>query len=141
MMSKQIHICIDDSLYEELGSYVVASGQTMQNFLSKTIEHMLAEVKTEKLQNSGGYKFIDLFAGIGGMRIAFESAGAQCVYSNEWNKYSQQTYYVILEESCNLFRDRRFGRMAEIWVTNWQPCLFLRFAVSRLTRPLVLVQR
>ena len=38
------------------------------------------------------YKFIDLFAGIGGMRIAFESNGCECVYSNEWNKYSQKTY-------------------------------------------------
>lgn len=38
------------------------------------------------------YKFIDLFAGIGGMRLAFESTGAECVYSNEWNKFSQQTY-------------------------------------------------
>ena len=37
------------------------------------------------------YKFIDLFAGIGGMRIAFDRAGGHCVYSNEWNKYSQQT--------------------------------------------------
>lgn len=36
--------------------------------------------------------FIDLFAGIGGMRIAYESNGCRCVYSNEWNKYSQQTY-------------------------------------------------
>lgn len=36
--------------------------------------------------------FIDLFAGIGGMRIAFEEAGGSCSYSNEWNKYSQQTY-------------------------------------------------
>lgn len=27
------------------------------------------------------------------MRLAFESAGAFCVYSNEWNKYSQKTYY------------------------------------------------
>ena len=39
------------------------------------------------------YTFIDLFAGIGGMHIAYASAGARCVYSNEWNKYSQQTYY------------------------------------------------
>jgi DNA (cytosine-5)-methyltransferase 1 len=36
--------------------------------------------------------FIDLFAGIGGFRLAFESNGAECVYSNEWNFYSQQTY-------------------------------------------------
>ncbi len=38
------------------------------------------------------YTFIDLFAGIGGMRLAYESVGCKCVYSNEWNKYSQQTY-------------------------------------------------
>lgn len=38
------------------------------------------------------YSFIDLFAGIGGMRIAFQSAGGYCVYSNEWNSFSQQTY-------------------------------------------------
>ncbi|MDO5023132.1 MAG: DNA cytosine methyltransferase, partial [Eubacteriales bacterium] len=38
-----------------------------------------------------GYKFIDLFAGIGGFRIALESFGAQCVYSNEWDKYAQET--------------------------------------------------
>ena len=38
------------------------------------------------------FTFIDLFAGIGGMRIAYERAGGKCVYSSEWNKYSQQTY-------------------------------------------------
>ena len=37
-------------------------------------------------------KFIDLFAGIGGMRIAFERHGGKCVYSNEWNKYCADTY-------------------------------------------------
>jgi DNA (cytosine-5)-methyltransferase 1 len=38
------------------------------------------------------FRFIDLFAGIGGLRIAFESAGGKCVFSSEWNKFSQQTY-------------------------------------------------
>ena len=38
-------------------------------------------------------RFIDLFSGIGGLHIAYASAGARCVYSNEWNKYCQQTYY------------------------------------------------
>jgi DNA (cytosine-5)-methyltransferase 1 len=37
-------------------------------------------------------KFIDLFAGIGGMRLAFESTGATCVFSSEWDKYAQKTY-------------------------------------------------
>ncbi|MCV3728319.1 DNA cytosine methyltransferase [Ureaplasma miroungigenitalium] len=39
-----------------------------------------------------GYTFIDLFAGIGGFRLALESLGAKCVYSNEWDKYAQETY-------------------------------------------------
>lgn len=38
------------------------------------------------------YTFIDLFAGIGGLRLALESTGATCVYSSEWNKFSRQTY-------------------------------------------------
>jgi len=37
-------------------------------------------------------KFIDLFAGIGGFRIALESFGLDCVYSNEWDKQAQITY-------------------------------------------------
>jgi DNA (cytosine-5)-methyltransferase 1 len=36
--------------------------------------------------------FIDLFAGIGGTRIAFEAAGCKCVFSSEWDKFAQQTY-------------------------------------------------
>lgn len=39
-----------------------------------------------------GFKFIDLFAGIGGMRIAFENAGGECIFSSEWDKSAQDTY-------------------------------------------------
>lgn len=45
-----------------------------------------------------GYKFIDLFAGIGGFRLALESLGADCVYSNEWDKYAQETYRINFNE-------------------------------------------
>lgn len=38
------------------------------------------------------FSFIDLFAGIGGTRIAFERAGAKCVFSSEWDKHCQKTY-------------------------------------------------
>lgn len=37
-------------------------------------------------------KFIDLFAGIGGMRLAFQRTGCQCVFSSEWDKFAQKTY-------------------------------------------------
>jgi len=38
------------------------------------------------------FSFIDLFAGIGGTRMAFERIGGKCVFSSEWNKYAQITY-------------------------------------------------
>ncbi len=38
------------------------------------------------------YTFIDLFAGLGGFRLALESLGAKCVYSNEWDKSAQEVY-------------------------------------------------
>jgi DNA (cytosine-5)-methyltransferase 1 len=38
------------------------------------------------------FRFIDLFAGIGGMRIAFEKVGGHCVFSSEWDRFAQQTY-------------------------------------------------
>lgn len=39
-----------------------------------------------------GYSFIDLFAGLGGFRLALESLGAHCVYSNDWDKSVQKVY-------------------------------------------------
>lgn len=47
---------------------------------------MTGKKKSDKL------KFIDLFCGIGGFRIAFDRAGAECVFSCDWDKYSQLTY-------------------------------------------------
>lgn len=44
------------------------------------------------------FKFIDLFAGIGGIRIAFESIGGDCVFSSEWDKHAQKTYEVNFGE-------------------------------------------
>lgn len=38
------------------------------------------------------FNFIDLFAGIGGIRIPFEKLGGICVFSSEWDKHAQQTY-------------------------------------------------
>jgi DNA (cytosine-5)-methyltransferase 1 len=48
--------------------------------------------------NVNGFKFIDLFAGIGGMRIAFEKAGGECVFSSEWDRFAQQTYQSNFDE-------------------------------------------
>lgn len=39
------------------------------------------------------FTFIDLFAGIGGFRMALQNIGGRCVFTSEWDKYSKQTYY------------------------------------------------
>ncbi len=44
-----------------------------------------------------GPTFIDLFAGIGGMRLAFERAGARCVYTSEYDAYAVRTYQANFE--------------------------------------------
>ena len=38
------------------------------------------------------FKFIDLFAGIGGFRLALQNLNGKCVFTSEWDKYSKQTY-------------------------------------------------
>jgi DNA (cytosine-5)-methyltransferase 1 len=38
------------------------------------------------------FKFIDLFAGIGGIRLAFQNLGGKCVFTSEWDNYSKKTY-------------------------------------------------
>ena len=42
--------------------------------------------------SSHRFNFIDLFAGIGGIRRGFDAIGGHCVFTSEWNKYAQQTY-------------------------------------------------
>lgn len=43
-------------------------------------------------QERAAFTFIDLFAGVGGIRLGFEKHGGKCVFTSEWNKFSQQTY-------------------------------------------------
>ncbi len=51
------------------------------------------------MRQEGQFKFIDLFAGIGGIRIAFENAGGVCVFSSEINEACQKTYYANFGET------------------------------------------
>ncbi len=92
-MSKQVHVRMDDTLFNALSEYTNSTGQTVQSCISDAILQMLGKQKIDRSFHNASFTFIDLFAGIGGMRIAFENAGGRCVYSNEWNKYCQQTYF------------------------------------------------
>lgn len=45
-----------------------------------------------KPSKDASFRFIDLFAGIGGIRLGFQSAGGACLFSSEFDKHAQQTY-------------------------------------------------
>jgi DNA (cytosine-5)-methyltransferase 1 len=64
--------------HQKVGAIAVREGSPPYGVLENPSENKL--------------RFIDLFCGIGGFRIAFERAGAQCVFSSDWDKFSRQTY-------------------------------------------------
>jgi DNA (cytosine-5)-methyltransferase 1 len=55
-------------------------------------EAALAPKQSARVMTTG-FTFIDLFAGIGGLRRGFESIGGRCVFTSEWDKYAQTTYH------------------------------------------------
>jgi len=73
-----------------------------------TGEYSNTSVKTEVLEK---YKFIDLFAGIGGFRLGFESEIMECVFSSEWDKYASKTYETN-------FGEIPFGDINEVDIKN-----------------------
>lgn len=62
-------------------------------FCSEELARKIISVaKTEKVLNATKYRFIDLFAGIGGFHLAFSSCGCKCIFASEWDPYAKQTY-------------------------------------------------
>lgn len=53
------------------------------------------------------FTFIDLFAGIGGLRKAMESAGGRCVFTSEWDRFAQQTYLANFPDNRPIAGDIR----------------------------------
>ncbi|OYQ79331.1 DNA (cytosine-5-)-methyltransferase [Wohlfahrtiimonas chitiniclastica] len=52
----------------------------------------LQDIAPFKAPSNGIFSFIDLFAGIGGIRLPFQNLGGKCVFSSEWDKFAQKTY-------------------------------------------------
>ena len=58
------------------------------------LQQLLFEVENVPFPTPGNYsfKFIDLFAGIGGFRLAMQNLGGKCIFTSEWDKDAQKTY-------------------------------------------------
>lgn len=63
---------------------------------SPTLSHRdynrLKGLLPKKVEGKRSFTFIDLFAGIGGIRKGFEAIGGECLFTSEWNKYAVRTY-------------------------------------------------
>ena len=71
----------------------------------EAIKKALLPEKPEHYDNPD-FRFIDLFAGIGGIRKGFDEIGGQCVFTSEWNSYSRKTYlanHYVGEEELDYF--------------------------------------
>jgi len=61
-------------------------------YVSDAIRQRLLPLQGLQNQAPADFTFIDLFAGIGGMRLAFEKQGGKCVFTSEWDSYARKTY-------------------------------------------------
>ena len=67
-------------------------GETRAHPAAVQLIRQLAEASRPNLRRKAQFRFIDLFAGIGGMRLGLESARGRCVFTSEWNAFSRTTY-------------------------------------------------
>lgn len=72
--------------------YRYERGETRPTRLAIDALRMTAEARVARDGESAGFRFIDLFAGIGGLRLGFQSIGGQCVFTSEWDLKCQETY-------------------------------------------------
>lgn len=85
----------------EIASHLGVDARTIKRWEAKendppkyaapALQQMLLPFTTPRT-GEGDFTFIDLFAGIGGIRLGFESAGGHCVFTSEWNEPSVKTY-------------------------------------------------
>lgn len=87
---------------EEVAAFLEVSERTLQRYQSGECEpsrlaiRMLKQAAAKRSAHAAAerpaFRFIDLFAGIGGLRMGFEFIGGRCVFTSEWDPHSQKTY-------------------------------------------------
>ena len=109
----------------ELASRLDCNRRTVHRWESGETTPSTATVRflRQLVRESGGrgagvkpddFTFIDLFAGIGGMRAGFERSGGRCVYTSEWDRFCRQTYRANFPTGEVIAGDIREVRTADI---------------------------
>jgi len=79
-------------------------------YIYRSLE-MIGSLKPKPVQDAPegdlSFRFIDLFAGIGGLRIGFQGIGGHCVFTSEWDKNAQETYQRNFRDNHPLHGDVR----------------------------------
>jgi len=68
------------------------NGKSDAKFSVKEFKALNGLLPSKPARRKEQFKFIDLFAGVGGIRKGFESIGGKCVFTSEWNKFAVRTY-------------------------------------------------
>jgi DNA (cytosine-5)-methyltransferase 1 len=72
------------------------------------LQLLRAEIGARRAQMPrGDFTFVDLFAGIGGLRRAMEHAGGRCVFTSEWDRFAQLTYHANFPDNRPIAGDIR----------------------------------
>lgn len=116
MGNEQVHYYLDQALKvysrKDLAAALQVDSGTIRRWTLRETEpkpYLAAQLKLllsgSAGRQAGEFTFIDLFAGIGGLRAAFESIGGECVFTSEWDSYAQRTYLANFRDSHELNGD------------------------------------
>lgn len=103
---KQIHIKMNDDNHTQLRLHCAEHNISIQDFVIQNLYSSLAKPAEKKAD----FRFIDLFAGIGGIRLPFQELNGECVFSSEIDKFAKLTYSSF------------YGDMPEGDITTITPC-------------------
>jgi DNA (cytosine-5)-methyltransferase 1 len=103
MASNQVYTLLEQSLTlysrSELAQVLNVDTGTVRRWVLRETEpkpYIIPQLQlllpTKEKRAPSRFKFVDLFAGIGGLRLAFESIGGECIFTSEWDSYAQRTY-------------------------------------------------
>lgn len=72
------------------------------------------EIERRRTSTGNAFTFVDLFAGIGGLRKAMESVGGRCMFTSEWDRFAQQTYLANFADNRPIAGDIREVEASDI---------------------------
>jgi DNA (cytosine-5)-methyltransferase 1 len=67
--------------------------EEVPSYRADSIRQRILPLLTAPANDDHAFTFIDLFAGIGGLRRGFQQQGGRCVFTSEWNSFAQKTYF------------------------------------------------